>query len=642
MSISHHLEEMSLDELRRAVRENRVSFPAQTPTFLKHDRPDLQWKFAQLYFVLGWNCPDIAERYGLMRQRVQQILNTWKQRAVETGYIQFIPPAETLELLNFKQPEPRSAHSEMETRTQFQAGRTAKIAGPRLALAAVALIALAAPRMADAQDQTSQPSADSASSESADDSNADPQQPPGNAAAPTPAAKYSFWKAFGRAYWDDWHAGPDSGEAPKFRGDPAPESDPPFPFTVWPIGGTVNIGQPWTQSGPLMTALWAGPHGDWWKKSKIQIYGWANAGLNFSTSTQSVGGKYANAPAAYPQIPNSIQLDQFTLYIERQPDTVQKDHFDWGFRFTNLYGLDYRFTTADGYFSQQLLHIKPDGTLGNQYGYDPVMFYLDFYFPHVADGMILRLGRYISLPDIEAQLAPNNYTYTHSLTYTYDCYTQTGANATIKLSDHWTVQLGLSPGCETAAWKPSAQWTVNACAGLTWRAGQDNIYACANSLNSGKYAYNNLDAYYLTWYHKINEKWHTDTEAWYQYERDTPNIFNPAAASLLILGANGAWCNPGDLTCYAPEWSTVNYTSRQLDKKNFISFRNEYFDDMRGQRTGYKTRYVEDGISWNHWIGSTILLRPELRWEHSFEVAAYDGGNRHSQFMFAGDIIWFY
>jgi hypothetical protein len=80
-----------------------------------------------------------------------------------------------------------------------------------------------------------------------------------------------------------------------------------------------------------------------------------------------------------------------------------------------------------------------------------VMFYLDFYFPHVADGMILRLGRYISLPDIEAQLAPNNYTYTHSLTYTYDCYTQTGANATIKLSDHWTVQLGLSPGCETAA-----------------------------------------------------------------------------------------------------------------------------------------------------------------------------------------------
>jgi|SRR5271170_2620232 len=92
MPISPRLDEMSLDDLRRAVRANRVSFPSQAPTFVKHDRPDLQWKFAQLYFVLGWNCRDIAGRYGLIRQRVQQVLNTWKQRAVETGYIQFIPP----------------------------------------------------------------------------------------------------------------------------------------------------------------------------------------------------------------------------------------------------------------------------------------------------------------------------------------------------------------------------------------------------------------------------------------------------------------------------------------------------------------------------------------------------------------------
>lgn len=459
---------MSLCDLRRAVRENRVSFPSQTPTFSKHDRPDLQWKFAQLYFVLGWNCSDIADRYGLIRQRVQQILNTWKHRAVETGYIQSIPPAETLELLKF---------TEKEKKPVSTSASPAKIqAGFRQILAAISFLALvfrlsgaeipasAAPLDAVGPAAAASSTASPAANESPDSADAGgPTDPPQNPSAVPPAnavpsanaaaspANSGFWKRFGRAYWDDWHPGPDNSDTPKFRGYPAPESSPPYPFTVWPIGGTENIGQPWTQAGPLMTALWSGPHGDWWKKSKIQIYGWANAGLNFSTSTQSAGGKYANAPAAYPQIPNSIQLDQLTLYIEREPDTVQKDHFDWGFRFTSLYGLDYRFTTADGYFSQQLLHIKPDGTLGNQYGYDPVMFYLDFYFPHVADGMILRLGRYISLPDIEAQLAPNNYTYTHSLTYTYDCYTQTGANATIKLSDHWTVQLGLSPGCETAA-----------------------------------------------------------------------------------------------------------------------------------------------------------------------------------------------
>jgi Putative beta-barrel porin-2, OmpL-like. bbp2 len=92
---------------------------------------------------------------------------------------------------------------------------------------------------------------------------------------------------------------------------------------------------------------------------------------------------------------------------ERQPDTVQKDHFDWGFRITNLYGIDYRFTTAKGYFSHQLLGKN------YEYGDDLVMAYVDLYFPQVAAGMNVRLGRYISLPDIEAQLAPNNYTYSH-------------------------------------------------------------------------------------------------------------------------------------------------------------------------------------------------------------------------------------
>jgi hypothetical protein len=457
-----------------------------------------------------------------------------------------------------------------------------------------------------------------------------------------------FWRRFGQAYYDDWHPAPapassTASATPAYRGYPPPESNPPYPFAVWPIGGTVWIGYNNATQYPLTTALQTGPHGDWWKKANIQVYGWANAGMNFSTSTESVGGKFANSPAAYNQIPNSIQLDQVTLYVERTPDTVQKDHFDWGFRLTQLYGLDYRFTTADGYFSHQLLHTKPDGTLGNQYGYDAAMFYIDLYFPKVADGMILRLGRYISLPDIEAQLAPNNYTYTHSLTYTYDCFTQTGANATVKISNHWTIQAGVSPGCDTAAWAPSAQWTGNACLQYNWREQKDNIYACANSNNKGNYGYNNMTAYYLTWYHKINEKWHTDFESWYQYESKTPNIFNKQGQTLVIPNANGAWCkNASEVTCFAPEWTFLNYTNRQLKSHDFISLRNEFFDDLRGQRTGYKNRYVETGISWNHWIGSTIVFRPELRWEHAFDNPAYDGGTRRSQFMFAGDVIWFY
>jgi hypothetical protein len=87
------LEDADIGDLRDALRENRISFPSQVPTFSKHDRPDLQRKLAQLYFVLGWNCSAIGTRYGLLPGRVRQVLTTWKRRAVETGYIQHIPQA---------------------------------------------------------------------------------------------------------------------------------------------------------------------------------------------------------------------------------------------------------------------------------------------------------------------------------------------------------------------------------------------------------------------------------------------------------------------------------------------------------------------------------------------------------------------
>jgi hypothetical protein len=90
------LDTLRIDALRLAIRANQVTFPSPVPTFGRHDRADLQWKLAQLYFVHGWNCEGIAAKYGLIHQRVRQILNTWKRRAIETGYIQFIPPADVL------------------------------------------------------------------------------------------------------------------------------------------------------------------------------------------------------------------------------------------------------------------------------------------------------------------------------------------------------------------------------------------------------------------------------------------------------------------------------------------------------------------------------------------------------------------
>jgi len=110
-----------------------------------------------------------------------------------------------------------------------------------------------------------------------------------------------------------------------------------------------------------------------------------------------------------------------------------------------------------------------------------------------------------------------------------------------------------------------------------------------------------------------------------------------------LTNANGAYCDhPDELTCFAPEWATWHYLNRQIGKHDFVGMRNEHFDDLKGQRTGFKTPSSEHSIYWNHWLGSTLVFRPELRFEHAYDAPAYDSGNLKSQVTLAADAIWFY
>ncbi len=114
--------------LRQAVQENLVSFPSQVPVFEKHSRPDLQHKIVVLYFVLGWTMDDIAKRYGLGRQRVGQILTTWRIRAVRDGYVQAIEPEHPS--LQKETLEQTKQHAELAAGLNSVADGTSKTTAP--------------------------------------------------------------------------------------------------------------------------------------------------------------------------------------------------------------------------------------------------------------------------------------------------------------------------------------------------------------------------------------------------------------------------------------------------------------------------------------------------------------------------------
>jgi hypothetical protein len=266
--------------------------------------------------------------------------------------------------------------------------------------------------------------------------------------------------------------GEKSSTEPARRALPAP-LDGIFPSSDY-FGPTPLIGVPDTDPvWPLTKALWEEFPG--MKKHKIKVYGWLNPGISISSSDHS------NIPESYAIVPDKIEMDQAVLRFERVPDTIQTDHVDWGFRFTTIYGIDYRWTTAQGWFSEQLLKRN------SLYGADPVETYALVYFPHVAQGMVLKIGRYISPPDIEAQLSPDNFLFTHSLMFTVDCYTQTGINAAIKLNDQYSVLFGIHAGDDIAPWNAAAHPTAMAMLRWVSKSNNDSLWGGIDSLNNGKF-----------------------------------------------------------------------------------------------------------------------------------------------------------
>ena len=454
---------------------------------------------------------------------------------------------------------------------------------------------------------------------------------------------------------------------------PAPENSPPMPFTEWPYGGTTNLGTNRAASvdSPFMVAIADTGIGKWMNDAHIQAYGWVDIGANISSSKVPGG----NSPAAYDYNPNSFDLDQAVLYVERTPDTVQKDHIDWGFRLSAIYGSDYRYTTAFGVASYQLL--KKNYSMG----YDFPMVYAEVFIPQVAQGLIVRVGRYIALPDIEAQLAPNNYMYSHSLTYTYDNYTNTGIQTTLQATKNIILQFGVSIGSDTSLWNsrtsvanpypnvlypnptfkkdPGAIPSYTACARYQTDSSMDNFYFCGDAINTAEWGYNNLQWLGVTYFHKFNDAWHIGFESYNVHEKDVPNLNN---TTVQTIDANGgtpfntpyfkfnapgqAFCkDAATLKCTATSQSALTYLNYQPTPLDNVSWRLEWFNDMQGQRTGTATIYKEVGIGWQHWLSPQIELRPEYSYYWATK-AAFNGDsnrgiapNKTFESIVSGDII---
>ena len=376
-----------------------------------------------------------------------------------------------------------------------------------------------------------------------------------------------------------------------------------------------------------MEALYNGPRGNRYKDSRIKIYGWLDPSVNFGTSRKS------NIPESYAIYPDKLQLSQAIVIFERQVDSVQTDYYDWGFKFTNLYGIDYRYTTGKGYFSDQLLKHN------HLYGYDPLQMYADFYVPQVLDGMIIRAGRYISPIDIEAQLSPENYLYSHSVMYTYDPYTFTGIQAITKVNKNWSFILGVHGGNDMALWTTSTQVNGEVLLKYITDSGNDSFWGGIDSVGKGyfKNGHDDLQIAALTWSHKFNENLHTITEMYYLWQR------NALSGGTVTNGPPKPYfegVGPGaKIPGLSDSFGIVNYTPYKLSDKSYVVLRNDSLADFEGQRTGFATSYFEHTLGYIHHVTPWLTLRPEIRFDYTTGAKAFDNGTRRDQFTVSADAI---
>lgn len=376
---------------------------------------------------------------------------------------------------------------------------------------------------------------------------------------------------------------------------PAPPPPPPPPAAPAP--------DRWL----LMKALQGTWEGATLDENRMQVYGWTD--VSYTSSSDQAN----NLPMGFNYRANQFLLQQNWVRFER---TVVKSGTEPTFGFRNdwiLPGSDYAFTLPRGIFNEQL-----SGTDGhpNRYGIDPIQFYGEAYFPTIARGLDVKVGRFFAQYGVESNAAVDNTFLSHAYGFIYDPFTHTGVLTTTTLSDIWSVQHGLVLGCDNFI-EPSVD-TLTYTGSVKWvRPGGNDTGLFAVILGNGRFNqahnFHNPEVFDFIYTHKLSVRTNYAFECLYGFTHNVPGIG------------------------FANWLSVVNYLNHDLAPRLSSGARLEFFDDFQGQRTGFAGLYsvATAGLQFRPRKG--IILRPEVRYDYNCESSPFEG--KHGLFTVASDLI---
>lgn len=342
--------------------------------------------------------------------------------------------------------------------------------------------------------------------------------------------------------------------------------------------------------------------------NRFLLSGWTE----ISYTASSVDG--SNLPMGFNYLANQFALQQNWLRFERTVVTSGTTEPTFGFR-TDwiLPGIDYRFTQARGLFSGQL---TSNDSLPNTYGIDAVQIYGEAYFPTIGRGLDVKVGKLFCQYGAEAIDAPSNILASHSYAFIYDPFTHTGFMGTLQVTPAWSFQLGVMAGPDVFIDPASSPYVMFS---TKWAPpGGRNSVLLSGLLGNGRFdeaeQFNNPNIIDLTWIHTVNSRLTYTLDTLAGYQTNVPDI------------GTATW------------WSTVHYLTWKFTPRLSGTARLELFDDVDGNRTGFKGLYTAITAGVNFQPRKDIVFRPELRYDCNNESRPFE--NQHGLFTAAADIIF--
>jgi hypothetical protein len=338
---------------------------------------------------------------------------------------------------------------------------------------------------------------------------------------------------------------------------------------------------------------------------RIRPFGWIEASLSATPGLDSD----VRAGRVLDVEDEGFRLHQAYFALERQPDPDRC--FDLGGKVALLWGTDGRFLHARGLLDDQ------DG----REQVDLLEAKLLARFP-VARGLTLSGGKCTTPLGFEVIEAPNNLLPSRSYLFGYAIpFTHVGAIATLEATEQWKFTYGLVEGWDV--WDDNNDaWSH--LGGVAWTSASKADSVVVNGIvgpereDDDRHLRAVLDA---TWTHSFcGGLWSTTVNADYGTEE-------------------GAASDGGD----ARWWGVAGYLTRKWSDRLSATARVEWFRDADGTRLGEEASLGEAtfGLDWRPIPRLPNLhLRPEVRWDHSFDGPFFDDGRHDDQVSFSLDVLF--